>query len=130
MIKIISGIYGRTNPKTSKDDPFSLTPKEEKRLVDRGVAAYITGGTAPDLANETDPLAYNMDMTLRELVEVAGRYGVDASKMRKKAEVIAAIDAVVAEKENNDPPDGENDPPDDNGGGDNEQPPVGTVDPV
>ena len=54
---------------------------------------------------------------LDELKEVAARYGVDASAMRKKADVIAAIEATKAEQ------------PDD--GADDEEPPqIGAADPV
>ena len=57
------------------------------------------------------------DMKLDELKEVAARYGVDASAMRKKADVIAAIEAAKAEQ------------PDD--GTDDEEPPqIGAADPV
>lgn len=48
MIKIISGVYGYRSPdtgsvvpKTSKDEPFSLTPEQEERLVSIGVAEYV-----------------------------------------------------------------------------------------
>lgn len=48
---------------------------------------------------------------------MAARYGVDASAMRKKADVIAAIEAAKAEQ------------PDD--GADDEEPPqIGAADPV
>ena len=68
--------------------------------------------TAADEAPE-----YNEDMKLDELKEVATRYGVDASAMRKKADVIAAIEATKAEQ------------PDD--GADDEEPPqIGAADPV
>ncbi len=45
MIKIIQGVYGYRQghsviPKTSKDEPFSLDEKEEKRLVNLGVAEF------------------------------------------------------------------------------------------
>ena len=56
-------------------------------------------------------------MKLDKLKEVATRYGVDASAMRKKADVIAAIEAAKAEQ------------PDD--GADDEEPPqIGAADPV
>ncbi len=46
-IKIIKGIYGYKDakgsiiPKTSKDEPFSLTDEQEARLVRKGVAVYV-----------------------------------------------------------------------------------------
>ena len=46
MIKIINGVYGYRQghsviPKKSKDEPFTLDEKEEKRLVNLGVAEFI-----------------------------------------------------------------------------------------
>ncbi len=73
---------------------------------------YASTNTAADEAPE-----YDEDMKLDELKEVAARYGVDASAMRKKADVIAAIEAAKAEQ------------PDD--GTDDEEPPqIGAADPV
>ena len=61
-------------------------------------------------------------MKLDDLKEVAAAYGVDASTMRKKADVIAAIEkakATVGETA------------DDDQTGDNEEPPqIGAADPV
>ena len=106
----------------------------EARLVKEGVAKYIgeLGETAeqpaPAPGDDADEPAstntaadeapeYNEDMKLDELKEVATRYGVDASAMRKKADVIAAIEATKAEQ------------PDD--GADDEEPPqIGAADPV
>ena len=75
----------------------------------------------PDGAHETGETTaapeYDEDMKLDDLKEVAARYGVDASAMRKKADVIAAIEAAKAEQ------------PDD--GTDDEEPPqIGAADPV
>jgi len=140
MIKIISGTYGYRSKnggieaKTTKSAPFSLPDKEEKRMVERGVAEYVTDGpvlpvdeTPKD--DSTQPV-HNKGMKLAELQAVAESYGVDTSKMRTKDEVIAAIDAVIAEKgAGNDPP--SNDP-----GTDDQDPPDGqppnpnTADPV
>lgn len=47
MIKIIKGTYGYVDkdgivkPKTAKDEPFSLSAEQEKRLVDQGVAVKV-----------------------------------------------------------------------------------------
>ena len=106
----------------------------EARLVKEGVAKYIgeqdetAEQPAPDHGDDADEPAstntaadeapeYNEDMKLDELKEAATRYGVDASAMRKKADVIAAIEATKAEQ------------PDD--GADAEEPPqIGAADPV
>ncbi|HQD31473.1 MAG TPA: transposase [Clostridiales bacterium] len=126
MIKIIKGTYGyrkgnRIIPKTPADDPFTATPEQEARLVRLGVAVYVdapakapaTPATpaapkAPENAKtgskDVDELpAYNLDMKLDELKEIAKAYGVDASDARKKADVIAMIEAAKAEtQEEND----------------------------
>ena len=46
MIKIIKGTYGyrvngRVEAKTNKSAPFKCDPKEEKRLVEAGVAVFV-----------------------------------------------------------------------------------------
>ena len=46
MIKIIKGTYSAKRL-TSKSGPFSLSAEEEKRLVDLGVAQYVTAPEAP-----------------------------------------------------------------------------------
>lgn len=124
MIQIIKGTFGYYNgrkviPITEADGPQKFDDELEARLVKEGVAKYIgelgepaSTNTAADEAPE-----YNEDMKLDELKEVATRYGVDASAMRKKADVIAAIEATKAEQ------------PDD--GADDEEPPqIGAADPV
>ena len=121
MIKIIKGTYGyrkgnRIIPITPADDPFTATPEQEARLVRLGVAVYVdapveapTAPTpkAPEAetgSKDVDELpAYNIDMKLDELKEIAKAYGVDASDARKKADVIAMIEAAKAEtQEEND----------------------------
>lgn len=105
MIQIIKGTFGYYNgrkviPITEADGPQKFDDELEARLVKEGVAKYIgelgepaSTNTAADEAPE-----YNEDMKLDELKEVAARYGVDASAMRKKADVIAAIEAAKAEQ--------------------------------
>ena len=127
MIQIIKGTFGYYNgrkviPITEADGPQKFDDELEARLVKEGVAKYIgeqgeTGEqTAPTPAADEAP-EYDEDMKLDELKEVAARYGVDASAMRKKADVIAAIEAAKAEQ------------PDD--GTDDEEPPqIGAADPV
>lgn len=47
MIKIIKGVYGYVDenliiqPKTPKDEPFSLDPEKEARLIEQGVAVRV-----------------------------------------------------------------------------------------
>lgn len=139
MIQIIKGTFGYYNgrkviPITEADGPQKFDDELEARLVKEGVAKYIgepgeaAEQPAPAPGDDADEPAstntaadeapeYNEDMKLDELKEVATRYGVDASAMRKKADVIAAIEATKAEQ------------PDD--GADDEEPPqIGAADPV
>ena len=128
MIQIIKGTFGYYNgrkviPITEADGPQKFDDELEARLVKEGVAKYIgeLGETAEQPASTNtaadEAPEYNEDMKLDELKEVATRYGVDASAMRKKADVIAAIEATKAEQ------------PDD--GADDEEPPqIGAADPV
>lgn len=133
MIQIIKGTFGYYNgrkviPITEADGPQKFDDELEARLVKEGVAKYIgeLGETAeqpaPAPGDDADEPAstntaadeapeYNEDMKLDELKEVATRYGVDASAMRKKADVIAAIEATKAEQPD-DGADDEEPPPD------------------
>lgn len=62
MIRIIKGVYGHVPnpdtgivvPKTSKDEPFSLSPEQEKRLVSIGVAEYVNAPAAPAIPEPED----------------------------------------------------------------------------
>ncbi len=148
MIRIIKGTYGHKVGKVvipigMKDDPIALDVREERRLVDMGVAEYVgdpeeiqpeytgdengepmgeeaEGDGAPE-GQEPDPEdqepddepesegdqepedegdelpEYSDAMKLTELKEVAALYGVDASSLRSKADVIKAIEAAKAE---------------------------------
>jgi hypothetical protein len=127
MIKIIKGTYwyregNRIIPKTPADDPFTATLEQEARLVRLGVAVYVDAPTkapaapstpkAPEKAEtgskDVDELpAYNLDMKLDELKEIAKAYGVDASDARKKADVIAIIEAAKAEDPEGETPEGD-----------------------
>lgn len=138
MIQIIKGTFGYYNgrkviPITEADGPQKFDAELEARLVKNGVAKYIgeqdetVERPAPDLGGDTNTEApeYDEDMKLDELKEVAARYGVDASAMRKKADVIAAIEAAKDERSG----DATDEDPDD--GADDEEPPqIGAADPV
>lgn len=141
MIQIIAGTFGYYNgrkvvPITNQDGPKQFDPELEARLVKEGVAKYVedpestdsAGVPAPqdpdnpdsaaagDPEDPADAAEYSEDMKLDELKEIAASYGVDTSAMRKKADVIAAIEAAKAEQ------------PDD--GADEEPPQFGAADPV
>lgn len=152
-IQIIRGAYGYrkegsgiTITKTPTDPPFEVSDAEAERLVKIKVAKYAEApkGNADAQSHDDDgeqPL-FNNGMKLAELQEIAKAYGVDASKMRKKDEVINAIEAAIAEADaagtDDEPPEGdtdetENDNGDDENGepnSDDEQPPnLGTANP-
>lgn len=146
MIQIIAGTFGYYNgrkavPVTSADGPQKFDPELEARLVKKGVAKYVDEQPAapapasePEREPEGTPEAgeapaapeYDEDMKLDELKEVAAAYGVDTSAMRKKADVIAAIEkAKAGGKADDETGDNEEAPEDD------EAPPqIGAADPV
>lgn len=113
MIKIIKGTYGRRDGKNIvpvyAGETVELTPEQEARLVKLGVAEVVKtapagtddntpeqGGGEVDEQPEALP-EYNDKMKLVELKEIAEKYGVDASAMTSKKEVIEAIEAAKKE---------------------------------
>ena len=110
MIKIIKGSYGMRCGKSVQavpagSDPIELDKDKEERLVRLGVAVYVTKEDDVDTyrhegseaAQEDDEIVeefpeYSEDMKLAELKAVAEAYGIDASSMRSKKEVIEAIE--------------------------------------
>lgn len=114
MIKIIKGTYGYIDkngivqPKTSKDEPFTLTKEEEERLVKRGVAKYVEaaekhveGDELKELLDSVPGLdvvpEYNVDMKATELREIAKGLGLTFPVGTTKAEMVAEMDAVIEE---------------------------------
>ena len=110
MIKIIKGSYGMRVkksivPVTADSEPIELSPEKEERLVRLEVAVYVdkNDNASAQLHDGNDDAQddeivdefpeYNEDMKLSELKEIAKVYGIDASSMRSKKEVIEAIDA-------------------------------------
>lgn len=92
MIRMIKGTYGLVKngvveAMTKKSGPFSLSKTREGELVAAGVAEYVEESTQ---AGSYD------NMTMAELREAAKALGVDASKAKKKSEVIAMLE--TAEK--------------------------------
>ena len=138
MIQIVKGTFGYYNgrkviPITEADGPQKFDPELEARLVKQKVAKYVdqfapqpehpespdpagadapqdldTTAEDPDTSADGEAAEYSEDMKLDELKEVAARYGVDASAMRKKADVIAAIEKAKA---GGDQSDDEEEPP-------------------
>lgn len=114
MIKIIKGTYGCIDkngivqPKTSKDEPFTLSKEEEERLVKRGVAKYVEaaekhveGDELKELLDSVPGLdvvpEYNVDMKATELREIAKGLGLTFPVGTTKAEMVAEMDAVIEE---------------------------------
>ena len=98
MIRLKCGVYGAEGGmKRPKDGPFSLTDNEEARLVKRGVAEYIYSQTSrpaqPASSGDTDPLRYDVGMTMKQLQGIAAYFGLDASKLRSKQAVVDMLDA-------------------------------------
>lgn len=127
MIQIKCGTCGTSQGyKTPKDRPFSLPISEEARLVSRGVADYVTkpiigaslgvatpagveeadgaGDDLPDgVEGAEDPETAHLDpdqlkeLTNAKLRELAEDMGIDTSKLKTKAQLIAAIANVPLE---------------------------------
>lgn len=118
MIRIIKGVYGHVPnpdtgivvPKTSKDEPFSLSPEQEKRLVSIGVAEYVDAPTAPAIPEpedvdgtpepEDDGLTLD-EMSAKELREYGKELGltfrVGMTKAEMREAIVAAEDAAEPE---------------------------------
>lgn len=102
MIQIIKGTYGYLDsngvvrPKTAADAPFDLTPEQEARLVNLGVAVYVD---APETLPEgvKGIPEYSADMKASELREIAEMMGLTFKAGTSKREMIDAMDAFLAE---------------------------------
>ena len=129
---------GIITPKDKNSEPFSLEPEREAELVKRGLAVYANliipeeepepdgqnddgsqndedgqndDGSQNDEDGQKQKPEYSEKMKLPELQALAASYGLDAQKMRAKAEVVKLLDDYFKD--------------------DNEQPPsFGAIDPV
>ena len=111
MVKIIKGTYGHKVGKVIKPvnagETVELTAEQEARLIKLGVAEKVETVPAGKHENknpngktpgEGDQLPeYNENMKLEALKAIAEQYGVDASSLKTKKDVVAAIDAARAE---------------------------------
>lgn len=93
MIRMIKGTYGlvkngTVEPMTKHSLAFSINAAREAELVEAGVAVY-------EAEPESTFSEYN-GLNMTELREAAAAYGVDASAVRSKKEVIALIEAAKA----------------------------------
>lgn len=105
MIRMKCGACAvRGELKRASDGPFLLRPEQEARLVDRGVAEYVV-----DLAEQAAPeepskaIRYDAGMTMKQLQGIAAYLGLDASKAKKKQDVIDLLDAHFATGEDQEP---------------------------
>lgn len=123
MIRIICGVYGGKNGvKRPGDEPFSLSPAEEARLVSRKVAVYVNEPAAPEDEyvpddapigfDETPPEdfdmddlpdgvigipEYSVDMKATELREIGKLCGLTFKVGMTKEEMVAALDKHIEE---------------------------------
>jgi len=100
MIRIIQGVYGcrsaapsgaaggRIQPKTAKDAPFTLDAERERRLVERGVAVYIT----PPEAEPAQPVIPSLQVK----PEVPAKQTVQTKPVKQSAQVVKTAPAVPA----------------------------------
>jgi len=119
LILITNGTYGHTPtlpngkksqyivPVSRKTGPVDVDPDEAARLVEAGVAEYVTDElvteteTAPAEEESTEKtVTGHLDgtdletMTVNDLKALANDMGIDTSKLKKKADLIEAISAV------------------------------------
>ena len=120
MIKIVRGVYGFLDadgivrPKTEADEPFELTPEQEARLVNLGVAQYVGNvkdeqeqeEIAPEeTEGEQDPIGFDeapaderpmSDYSAKKLREIGKDYGLTFKVGTTKADMVKAIEAAEA----------------------------------
>lgn len=94
MIRMKSGVYGARNiMKRPGDGPFSLSDKEEARLVARGVAEYVHEDQ-PALCDDAPTIPhYDVGMTEKQLRGIAAYFRVDVSAAKKKQDIVDLLDA-------------------------------------
>lgn len=109
MIRMKSGVYGKKMIRP-EDGPFSLSAKEEARLVERGVAEYVGESVYPPTVPADEPVKPMEDMTLAELRAMGKEYGLTFKVGMTKAAMVEAIKAeIMAEQAPQEPEDIEDD---------------------
>lgn len=119
LIQITNGTYGHTPilpdgrksryvvPVNRKTGPIDVEPEEAARLVEAGVAEYVTdelakAAKAPEAPAE-ETVTGHLDgtdlesMTFAELKALAQDMGIETGKIKSKAAMIEAITAVEVE---------------------------------
>lgn len=128
MIRMKSGVYGARNVlKRASDGPFSLSDKEEARLVNRGVAEYVY--EHQPAANDDVPTIprYDIGMTEKQLRGIAAYFRVDVSTAKKKQDIVDLLDAHFDAEDGDEPDEGGEDEP---GTEDPDAPSLGAEDPT
>lgn len=105
MVEIIKGTFGyfdgrRVVPVTIKDGPQNWDADLERRLVARGIARYVESEKpaqkpteAPVEVAEVEEETVDVEnMTVKQLKAVAAQMGIDTKTLKKKADLIAAIE--------------------------------------
>lgn len=107
MIRMTNGVCGaKDGMKRASDGPFTLPAEVEARLVERGVAEYVTA-PAPAPEPEQEPVSApeekvtvpateddntpHVGMALKELREIGKEYGLTFKVGMNKPEMVAAI---------------------------------------
>ncbi len=107
MIKMIIGVYGHysgsgVEPKDKNSPPFELSAEEEAQLVEQGVAVYVDGGRTALPAGVGTISQYNESSSVSELREIGKTLGLTFKVGMKKTDMIAALDAHIAENTDDD----------------------------
>lgn len=123
MIRIINGTYGYRNPitnqveaKTAKSKPFSIDADRERDLVNARVAEYVgmdadqddDGNDGQHKENQdtqqNDQIPkYSTKNTVAELTAIAEKHGVKVKEGATKKEIVAALDAALAQGKKTNP---------------------------
>ena len=99
MVKIIKGSYGMRRGASIEavgaGTIISIEKEQEEHLVRLGVAVYVgnTEDGQPQNDGAVSAPEYNEGMKLADLKKIAESYGVDATSLKSKKEVIEAIEA-------------------------------------
>lgn len=115
MITIIKGVFGWTGnghvqPISAKDGPVSLPADVERRLVNAGIAAYVSDASAQSAPEQSAPAPrpeaddlppgaprYSEDMTKAQLAAVMDAAGVPHSDSMTKSAMLTALDRYYSE---------------------------------
>lgn len=113
-IRITTGVFGWNHGTyelvKAGDPPIEVDEALAQRLVEKGVAAYVTPpvDTQPVMEYDTQPdeepaaaeptgKAYHIGMTAKELREIAADYGLTFKQGISKAEMVEKLDALFAD---------------------------------